>query len=301
MQRDRPRPGGSSDPPTRVVTVFRAEGAPTDPLGTRSVSLRRQLDGTNPLVGVWINLADAASVDIIAACGFAWIGIDLQHGTATADLLHHLVDAARSKGCATLVRVPGQDTTLIQRALDAGAQGVIIPTVNNAEEARAVAAACRYPPEGTRSYGPFRSSLRYPVDTPTVSNYETVCAVMIETRMALANLDSILAVPGVDAAFVGPYDLALSMGCEIEQLMSTNKGGVLTEILSACTASGTVPGIYAGDPQAALPLIEAGYRLVAATADSTLLATACAAVTAALQDAHSPDGNAQKPAKGANL
>jgi len=283
------------------VIVFHADGAPTDQQETHSVSLRRTLDGTNPLIGVWINLADAASVDIIAASGFAWIGIDLQHGTATVDMVHHLVDAARSKSCPALVRVPGHDTTLIQRVLDVGAQGVIVPTVNNAVEARAVVAACRYPPEGTRSFGPFRSSLRYPVDAPTVSNHETVCAVMIETRMALANLDSILAVPGVDAAFVGPHDLALSMGCEIEQLMSTNKGGVLTEILSACAASGTVPGIYAGDPQAALALIEGGYRLVAATADSTLLATACAAVTAALQDAHSPDGNAQKPAKGANL
>lgn len=254
-------------------------------MAAETASRRRpaELDLTvqRPLPGAWVNLDDPSVVDLLAAAGFSWVCIDLQHGTTTLDRVHLFTDAAAVQGCPCIVRVPGHDPAAIQQVLDAGASGVIVPTVNSPAQASAVAAACRYPPDGVRSYGPIRRSLRHGLPDPHEENRRIVCVVMIETATALTNVDAILAVPGVDVAFVGPYDLGLSLGHTADDVLS-GRVDALATIAAACARAGVVPGVYAADLPAARTLLESGYRLVAVATDTGLLAAGARdAVTAA--------------------
>jgi 4-hydroxy-2-oxoheptanedioate aldolase len=148
----------------------------------------------------------------VAGIGFDWVCIDAQHGLIGYQEMLGMLQAVAVKGVPALVRVPWNEPGWIMKALDAGAAGVIVPMVNSPEEARAAAGACRYPPQGYRSWGPTRASLGVADYAPELANRSVVCAVMVETAPALEQLDEILAVPGVDAVFMGPSDFAISMG-----------------------------------------------------------------------------------------
>ncbi|MFP5346875.1 MAG: HpcH/HpaI aldolase family protein [Actinomycetes bacterium] len=228
------------------------------------------LSGDDGLPGAWVNLDDPSVVDLLAAAGFSWVCVDLQHGTTSLDRVHLFTEAAAAQGCPCVVRVPGHDPADVQQALDAGAAGVIVPTVNSPAEASAVAAACRYPPDGVRSFGPTRRLLRHGPPDPREDNRRVVCAVMIETGIALASVDAILAVPGVDVAFVGPYDLGLSLGHSADDVLS-GRVDALERIAAACARAGVVPGVYAADLPAAQTVLQNGYRLVAVATDTGLL------------------------------
>jgi 4-hydroxy-2-oxoheptanedioate aldolase len=173
-----------------------------------------------------------------------------------------------------LVRVPWNDAAIIMKMLDAGAYGVIVPLVNNREQAEAAAAACRYPPKGIRSYGPTRAVYYAGFDYFAHANDEVLCIPQIETVEALENLDDILGVPGIDAMYIGPMDLTISMG------MAPQMDGEADEyvrarrrIVESCSRHGVAPGLHstAGTARAR---IEEGFRLVLATGDVGSLARA---------------------------
>ena len=234
---------------------------------------RLTLNDGQPHLGAWINFRDPAAVDILAAESFDWIGIDGQHGAAEVSELQALIEAAHLFSLPSVVRVPSHDMGTIGRVLDAGAGGIIFPTVENAATAAELVAACRYPPRGKRSYGPTRRSPRYPKPVPGNPQDDALCIVMIETAEGLANLDEILAV-GPDAIFVGPYDLSLSLGMTLEELTDGGSVAILADIAHRCTTAGVVPGIYTGEPGLSEKMLGLGFRFMPTASDSGLLAVA---------------------------
>jgi 4-hydroxy-2-oxoheptanedioate aldolase len=234
---------------------------------------RLTLDDGQPHPGAWVSFRDPAVVDILAAEGFDWICIDGQHGGPEIHEMQPLIEAAQLFSVPSVVRVPGHDMGTIGRVLDAGAKGIIFPTVESAAAAAALISACRFPPFGKRSYGPTRRSPRYPKPVPGNRQDDTLCILMIETAEGLANLDAILAT-GPDAIFVGPYDLSLSLGSTLEQLTSEGEDGVLAGIARRCTAAGVTPGIYTGEPELSEKMVALGFRFMPTASDTGLLAVA---------------------------
>jgi 4-hydroxy-2-oxoheptanedioate aldolase len=229
-------------------------------------------DGQTHL-GAWINFRDPAVVDVLAAEPFDWICIDGQHGGPEIPEMQELVEAAHLFSVPSIVRVPGHEKGTIGRVLDAGAGGIIFPTVENAATAASLVAACRFPPRGKRSYGPTRRSPRYPKPVPGNPQDDTLCILMIETAEGLANLDEILAT-GPDGIFAGPYDLSLSLGITLEELTGEGPDGILADIARRCTAAGVAPGIYTGEPALSEKMVALGFRFMPSVSDSGLLAVA---------------------------
>lgn len=175
---------------------------------------RDQLKAGRLCLGTGITLSDPAVIEALAdSVDFFWI--DLEHSpTSLESLFAHLV-AARAGGVAALVRVPGSETAWIKRVLDTGATGLIVPQVRSSEEVRQVVAACRYPPQGTRGYGPRRADNYGRAGGPDYlrrANEDLFVAVQIENVEAVNAIDAIVAVPGLDAIALGPYDLSASLG-----------------------------------------------------------------------------------------
>lgn len=227
--------------------------------------------GTHP--GAWVSFRDPAVVDTLAAEGFDWICIDGQHGGPETSGLQTLIEAAHLFDVPSIVRVPGHETGTLGRVLDAGAGGIIFPTVENPATAATLVAATRFAPRGKRSYGPTRRSPRYPKPVPGSLQDDALCILMIETAEGLANLDAILATRP-DAIFVGPYDLSLSLGVSLEELTGEGPDGILADIARRCTAAGVVPGIYTGEPALSERMIVLGFRFMPTASDTGLLAVA---------------------------
>jgi 4-hydroxy-2-oxoheptanedioate aldolase len=223
-------------------------------------------------VGAWCSIGSSYVAELLASCGFDWICIDLQHGFADLESLLPMLQAASISQTPTLVRVPRLDAGLIGRALDAGAAGVIVPMVNSAREAREVVRACRYPPDGVRSWGPARLLLADPAYTARRANDQVQCLVMIETLEAVRNLSEILQVDGVDAVFVGPSDLAVDMGLAPQRgPIAGDHEATLAGIARTCQENGVPAGIFCGTFQAVAQFGGMGYTILAATSDAALI------------------------------
>jgi 4-hydroxy-2-oxoheptanedioate aldolase len=223
--------------------------------------------------GAWVSFRDPAVVDTLAAEGFDWICIDGQHGAPEVSEVQPLIEAAHLFGVPSIVRVPGHDAGTLGRVLDAGAGGIIFPTVEDAATAATLVAATRFAPRGKRSYGPTRRSPRYPKPLPGSLPDDALCILMIETAAGLVSLDAILAT-GPDAIFVGPYDLSLSLGMTLEELTGEGPDGILADIARRCTVAGVVPGIYTGEPGLSEKMVALGFRFMPVASDTGLLAVA---------------------------
>ncbi|OHV77041.1 HpcH/HpaI aldolase/citrate lyase family protein [Rhizobium sp. LCM 4573] len=181
------------------------------------MSFAARLRNRERIVGYWTQLPVPAVQERIARHGYDYVCFDAQHGFLDYQaILNGLIaiDAGAALGkndCAGLVRVAANNVALIGQALDAGAQGVIVPLIDTADEARAAVRACRFPPSGLRSYGPMRAGLRSGPETGRM-NDEVACVVMVETEEGLKNLEEICSVDGVDGIYVGPADLMLALG-----------------------------------------------------------------------------------------
>jgi 4-hydroxy-2-oxoheptanedioate aldolase len=237
--------------------------------------LRELWDRKQPTLGGWCAIPSAISAEVLGVAGFDWVVIDTQHGLIGYEDLTVMLPALSNAGVPTIVRVPWNDASAIMKALDVGAQGVIVPMVNSSEEARMATEACRFPPHGNRSWGPTRPGLYAPGYSPETANSDIVCAVMIETVEAVDKIDDILSVPGVDAVFVGPNDLAISAGfaptadpSEPEHLH------LIRSILKACQKRDVVAGIACDGAALARRWRGEGFRMLALPSDISLLAKA---------------------------
>jgi 4-hydroxy-2-oxoheptanedioate aldolase len=181
------------------------------------VSLKRKLAEGSVVVGAWVFTPSPAYVELAAANGLDFLLFDLEHGTLTLDHVEGLMRVLRGSGTQGIVRVPSHDATLVARVLDRGAHGVVIPRVDDPETAARLAAAARFPPNGTRglAIGALGAS-RYGTDGAYRSraDEETLVAMQIESRVGLEHCMAIATAPGVDVAFIGPGDLAADMRLE---------------------------------------------------------------------------------------
>lgn len=229
-------------------------------------------------IGAWCSIGSSYVVELLASCDFDWICIDLQHGFAGPGDLLPMLQAASITRTPTLVRVPRLDAGLIGRALDAGAAGVVVPMVNSAAQAREAVRACRYPPDGERSWGPARLSLAEPAYSGERANARVQCLVMVETLEAVRNLSEIAAVEGVDAVFVGPSDLAVDMGLHPRRgPIPGEHATTLAGIARTCQDGGMPAGIFCGTFEAVTEFEEMGYTILAAVTDAALIRAGAAA------------------------
>jgi 4-hydroxy-2-oxoheptanedioate aldolase len=178
-----------------------------------------------------------------------------------------MLQALARTGSTPIARVPWNDPAWIGKLLDAGAEVVIVPMINNADDAGRAAAASHFPPLGSRSYGPTRTSMFLGVDTEEV-NREVMCLAMIETREGVEEADSICATPGIDGIYVGPSDLAISLGHKPRQRpVPKDLEAAIATVLAACRRNGILPGIHAGSGPAARSYAEQGFRIVTVGTD----------------------------------
>jgi 4-hydroxy-2-oxoheptanedioate aldolase len=232
-------------------------------------SLRERWRAGEPTFGAWCTIPSTWTAELAARSGHDWVCIDTQHGLIGYDLMLPMLQAIAAGGVPSFVRVPWNEAGTIMKALDAGAGGVIVPMVNSVEEARLAVGACRYPPDGFRSMGPTRAKVvdgdwRLPI-----------CAVMIETVQAVKQVDDILAVPGIDAVFVGPNDLSVSAGLDSSyDGRHPEHRRMIEAVARACQAHGVTAGIMCGTPEVAKQWQKVGFQMLALNSDTTLLAEA---------------------------
>jgi 2-keto-3-deoxy-L-rhamnonate aldolase RhmA len=228
-----------------------------------------------PAIGYWIVLDAPAATERLARVGYDYLVIDTQHGLLDyRGMLDALiaVDAATA-GSATVrtagvVRPASSDFTAIGRALDAGAQGLILPLVDTAEQAAAAVRATRYPPHGGRSFGPMRSALRVG-PSPEAVLEEIVVLAMIETADGLANVDAIAATPGIDGLYVGPADLALAVGARYPGDPDTADAyeAALSRIVRAAEQAGVSAGMHVTSGHEAANRLDEGFTFATVFGD----------------------------------
>lgn len=230
-------------------------------------------------MGYWIASDNPAGTERIAGVGYDYVCVDGQHGLLDySGWLAALTAIDSRHRAAGLVRVPSSDPFWIGRALDAGAYGVIVPLVNTAEEAARAVQACRYPPDGVRSFGPSRSSLRVGPDAAT-ANRSVSCLVMIETAEGLRNLDEICAVPGLDGLYIGPSDLTLALGgCRLgDPAVQDSFDRALDRILAVAERAGITCAMHCASGELAATRLNQGFTMVTISNDLAHLEQAAAA------------------------
>jgi 4-hydroxy-2-oxoheptanedioate aldolase len=238
-------------------------------------ALRRKRGRGEAALGAWLSIPSSLSAEAVSRLGFDYVCIDMQHGVVPYAAAVEMLLAIHHGGSVPLVRVPANDFATINRMLDAGALGVVVPMIESAADAREAVRACRYPPGGARSFGGARASVLFGPDYFEAANAAVVCVPMIETRGALDELDAILAVPGVDAVYVGPNDLSLSLG---QRPGHDNDGayrGAYLRVAKACAAAGVVAGVHA-NARLFPRHVETGYRMVTVSSDLVALTSAAA-------------------------
>jgi len=234
--------------------------------------------------GAWLSIPSAFSAEVVGHQGFDWVCVDMQHGVIDYQVAVNMLLAIGTTNATPFVRVPWNEPGIIGKMLDAGAMGIIIPMVNTPDEARAAVGACRYAPAGRRSYGPTRAALYAGADYFSRADDEIACIPMVETKQAFSVLDGILAVPGIDAVYVGPADMSITLG---QPPRMDNDGAfeeVRLEIAGACAKRGIVAGIH-GDASLAPKHAAAGYRMITITSDIAAIAASAARDLASVRGA----------------
>ena len=223
-----------------------------------------------PQIGLWCNLASHHTVELLSRCGFNWLLLDMEHAPSDMSTLH-LQLMASVGGSSAVVRPPWNDMVMIKRVLDIGAQTLLIPYVQTAEEAVAAVASTRYPPEGVRGVaGSTRAAGYGRIKDYLHEAHREICVlVQVETRKSLDNLDAICAVDGVDGVFIGPNDLAAGMGHR-GNLSHPEVQGAIADAIKRIRVHGKAAGILVGEADGQR-MLDMGALFVAVSADTTLL------------------------------
>ena len=237
-------------------------------------TVREAILGGHVTVGSWLQLADQALTEMMASAGFDWLTIDLEHTTTTLDQMGNMIRVGDLAGMPMMVRLSGHDPIQIKRALDAGARGVIAPTVNTAEQAARIVDAVYYPPRGSRGVGLSRAQ-GYGSNFSGYLNDEAsdmVVIAQVEHIDGVRNLDAILSVDGIDGYFIGPYDLSGSVGHPGE-FDHPDVKAALDEAATYIAAEGVLSGIHVVEPDPAklVEAVDLGYRFVAYASEMLLL------------------------------
>jgi 4-hydroxy-2-oxoheptanedioate aldolase len=235
--------------------------------------LRSRLAAGKRSINGWLSVPSGYAAEVMARHGWDSLTVDLQHGVQDYASMVQCFQAVSGFPVTPLVRVPTNEPGIIGKALDAGAWGVICPMVNTAEEAKAFVSACRYPPAGRRSNGPNRA-VGYSEAQPyqSFSNDEVLALPMIETAEAVKALDAILGVAGVDGVYIGPTDLAFSLG--LPPVFDTDNAEILAiyrRIISATASRGQFAGLHTMDPAYAARMLDLGFGFVTVASDALFI------------------------------
>jgi 2-dehydro-3-deoxyglucarate aldolase len=237
-------------------------------------SFRKRLWARESLIGTMVTLAVPAVAEILAELGFDWLFVDGEHGPLeTREILAILQAVGDRVPC--LVRVPGAEEPPIKKALDLGAEGIIVPQVNTVQQAASVVRYARYAPAGSRGVGLARAhgyGLRFQ-EYLDAANQSVALIVQAEHAQAVENIESIVKVEGIDAVLIGPYDLAASLG-KMGQIDDRAVTDAIDHVKNTCQAAGVPLGYFGVSAQAIRPYMERGYRLIAAGVDTLFLAGA---------------------------
>ncbi|MEM7224013.1 MAG: aldolase/citrate lyase family protein [Pseudomonadota bacterium] len=237
-------------------------------------TLKARLRSGQPAVGCWLNLYSTMAAEIISQAGYDCAMIDMEHGQGDTIDAIALMQAIQGRDCTPYARVPSNDPVAIKRILDAGAQGVMVPAVNSAEEAAAAVAACRYPPEGIRGVAPvIVRAADYGADwqSYTAAANETILVIcQIESGAAVAAVEEIAAVEGVDLLFVGPFDLSANLGF-LGQPDHPEVRAEIARVEQAAKSAGKLLGAIPTPDRSLEALHQTGYDLILADADVALL------------------------------
>jgi 4-hydroxy-2-oxoheptanedioate aldolase len=228
---------------------------------------RQRLATGQPALGLFVSSASPLAAEIVGGLGFDWALVDLQHGENNLGNLSPMLQAVSTTAATPFVRVASNDPTVIGRALDLGAYGIVVPLVNTP--------AAKYPPRGERSWGPIRGSLYGGPDYFAHADDETMLVAMLETREAIDNARDILAIPGLDGCLVGMNDLSLSYGGGPEgstgEILPAALEAALTTVLAACHDTGKIAGIQLYSAAAAQHRIAQGFRFIGLGTELRLL------------------------------
>ncbi|MEV4172410.1 aldolase/citrate lyase family protein [Nonomuraea sp. NPDC049709] len=247
--------------------------------------MARVRDGINGgTLGTWIKLSSPESVEIMAHAGFDFVVIDLEHTTLDLGAASTHIAMARALGMDPLVRVPDHGLSVIQRVLDAGAAGVVVPHVDTVQQARAVVRATCFPPRGDRGSGGTSRAGRWGLlpraDYLEYGNEQALCVVQLESEVAIRNTREILALDGIGAALVGTADLSMSMGVAAG---SDEVDRLATSALAAAAAAGVPIGTASATSDQARAALARSYDYVVVSNDTSILASGGRAIVNALK------------------
>jgi 4-hydroxy-2-oxoheptanedioate aldolase len=238
----------------------------------RSNALRALWAGGRPALNGWLAIPNSFCAEVMGHQGWDTLTIDMQHGLIDEGALVSMLQALQSTPAMPVVRVPWLAPAPIMKVLDAGAQAIICPMVNTADDARKLVQYTRYAPQGGRSFGPVRAGLVHGADYATAANADIIVFAMIETKQALDNLDAICAVEGIDAVYIGPSDLSLSMGCKpVFDDVDPPVAQAIDHILARAHAHGRKAGVHNGRTDVARARIAKGFDFVTVSSDARIL------------------------------
>lgn len=245
-------------------------------------ALARRLRAGETVFSSWCTLGSPVAAETIAREGYASVVLDQQHGLWDTASIIAGINALALAGAAPVVRVPVADFAFVSRALDFGAEAIIAPMINTESDARQFAGAAKYPPLGERSWGPQRAMMiqgkSVATDYLREANDGTLTFAMIETATALDNVDAIAATPGIDALFIGPYDLSTALsGGKAQDVQAPEVERAIDKIGAAAAKAGKIPGIYCRDAERGLAMAKRGFRFVTIGSEYGILRDGAAA------------------------
>ena len=238
-------------------------------------------------IGIWSNLVSPMVAEALSGSRFDWLVFDMEHGPNDLFDVVRQLQAVKGSAITPVVRPPWNDTVVIKRLLDAGVQSLVIPYIQNAEEARAAIAATRYPPQGVRGVagGSRATDFGRVVDYHRNAHKELCVILQVETAAAVDEIEAIAAIDGVDAIFVGPADLAASMG-HLGDFDHKDVQAKIVEAARRIKKAGKPAGILSFNPDRAREYIAMGYTFVALASDQSLLVSAANALYGKFEDIH---------------
>ena len=251
-------------------------------------SLAARLRAGETVYCAWCTLASPIAAETIAREGFGTVVLDVQHGLWDTASLIAGIGALHHAGSAPVVRVPLNDFAFVSRALDVGAEAIIAPMINSASDARAFVSVAKFPPLGERSFGPQRAMALQGHSAAagylSEANEQTLTLAMIETPAALNAVDDIAATDGIDALFIGPYDLSTALsGGTAQDLNAAEVERAIDRICQTAQKAGKIPGIYCRDAARALTMARRGFRFIAVGSDLNIVREGAAGILKALK------------------
>lgn len=257
----------------------------------RPNQLRSLWQAGTPAINGWLAIPNSFAAETMAHQGWDSLTVDMQHGVVDYQAMVTMLQAISTTATVPMVRVPWLEPGILMKSLDAGAYGVICPMVNTREDAQKLVAWTSYAPRGTRSFGPVRATLYGGADYAQHANDTILRFAMIETAQALDNLDAILSVEGIDAIYIGPSDLSLSLGCRPTlDDVDPKAAQAIDHILERAKAHKVVAAIHNMGTASALQRIAKGFQLVTVSSDARLIASGSQDVLKAMKAGAAPQG-----------